>query len=190
MDTDLAPIDVALHWPFIRKHLQLDRRPAARRALEALAVQQLAADGHAVRFGTKFWLAAGMTPGEAGRTTTALRELEDQRVVARYQGRGRLGDSWTFVPSVRHWTAMPWIGSGRSVETAVASCSCRAVAPISCSRQPITSHDLGFCLWKRATTGQTARLRGSDHGFPLWNRATTGHQKGAIQASLSSPLMN
>jgi hypothetical protein len=130
MDTDLAPVDLALHWPFIRSHLLLERWPAAGRALDALAVQQLDALGNPVRFGTKFWRAAGLTDGQIGSTTDALLELERRRVVARYPGRGRLGHSWTFVPSIRHWRSMPWSGTGRSVEITVRGCACRGPCPV------------------------------------------------------------
>ena len=182
MDTDLAPIDVALHWPFIRSHLLLERWPAAGRALDALAVQQLDANGRAVQFGTRFWTEAGLTRGQIGATTQALVELERRRVVARYSGRGRRGHSWTFVPSIRHWVAMPWSGRGRNVDDAVRSCACRAPRPVvavipgqpvALSRAsavfrlssadhlqrpglfPVEERDYGA---RRATTGQRPRI--------------------------------
>ncbi len=130
MDTDLAPIDIALHWPFIRRHLLIGRRPSAARALDALATRQLDAGGNPVSFGTRFWRGAGLTPGQIGATTDALLELERRAVVARYPGRGRLGHSWTFVSSVRHWSGMTVPGTGRAVTVAVSGCACRGPRPV------------------------------------------------------------
>jgi hypothetical protein len=126
MDTDLAPIDIALHWPRIRRHLLLHRWPSAARALDALATSQLDVGGNPVQFGTKFWTELGLTPGQIGATTKALLELERRRVVSRQFGRGCIGHSWTLLPSVSHWRGMTVPGTGRGVEEAVRACDCRA----------------------------------------------------------------
>jgi hypothetical protein len=127
MDTDLAPIDVANHWPFIRSNLHLERWPAAAVALDQLAYWQVDAGGQPVRFGTKFWTEhVGVTAGEAGRIRMVLLELERRRVVARYPGAGRRGNSWTFLTSIESWRSMPWGGTGRNVAVVVRGCLCRA----------------------------------------------------------------
>ncbi len=125
---DLDPTTVANHWPFIRRHLDLERWPSADLALGALAVRQVECGGQSVTFGTWFWKAAGLTRGETGRITMTLLELERRGVVIRYRGRGSRPHAWSFAPSMRHWS-MPWVGSGRNVHAVIRGCICRAARP-------------------------------------------------------------
>jgi len=130
METSLAPVDVANHWPYLREQLLLERWPSARVALDAVAVRQAEGGGSPATFGSRFWLDSGMTKGQASRVTQTLVELERRRVLSRHRGAGRRPHAWSFVPSVRHWVAMPWVYSGRDAERAISLCACTAACPV------------------------------------------------------------
>jgi hypothetical protein len=127
MSTSLVPIDVALHWPFFRACLLLDRWPAADRALEELAIQQADNEGEPIAFGSSYWRGMGLTAGEAGRMRTVLNELATRGVlVKRTAEGGPVAHAWSFRPTVCRWRPMPWARPARDVERIVGSCSCRA----------------------------------------------------------------
>ncbi|MGA2835486.1 MAG: hypothetical protein ABSF84_02705 [Acidimicrobiales bacterium] len=129
MDTYLDPIDIALHWPFLRTQLLFERRPAYVRALDVLAGLQADSGGQPVRIGTRRWREAGLTGGEIGRSTTALRDLQELGVVHRDKGSGARAHSWTFQPTVRNWRSMPWVSSGRDAHRVIEGCIYRAACP-------------------------------------------------------------
>ena len=128
MDTSLAPIDVAAHWPFIRRNLDLTGQRSMQRALGLLAVLQLEARGEPTQVGLARARSAGLTAGEAGRLRVVLRELERRGVAMRFPGPDRRGHAWSFRPEIGRWAAMPWIGSREGVARAVLACSCRAAS--------------------------------------------------------------
>ncbi|HUC37016.1 MAG TPA: hypothetical protein VMR97_07830 [Acidimicrobiales bacterium] len=115
-------LDVANHWPFIRRHLQLHRRQKRfEKVLWALALRQAASNGDLVSMSEKQLLAHAMTGGEAGRARMVLRALEERGVVKSVRaGRGKL---WTFQGDIGHWR-LPWWHSRREVARAVSSCVC------------------------------------------------------------------
>src|SRR6185437_1502379 len=124
MDTDLAPIDVAQHWPFLERHL-VRLPPAVRRALWLVAEAQVDTDGEACSVRSRL-LEAGGTAGEAGRVSVVLTELEERDVVVRYRGRGRRPHLWSFRPNIYRWRGFVWESSAKDVEEAVSQCFCRA----------------------------------------------------------------
>ena len=125
MDTSLAPIDVAEHWPFIDR--QLFRFPkSARRALAALAWSQIHADGQPCSI-RQALLASGVTAGEAGRSAMVLRQLEGQGILWRYPGAGRRPHHWSLRPDLSRWRGVHWSISGREVERVISGCWCRAI---------------------------------------------------------------
>lgn len=131
MDTtpDLTPLDVAQHWPFLRRHLTLDRHRSMLRALDTLASAQVQADGEPVELGQRrIRETAGLTNGEAGRVRMALAELESRRVAWHYPGAGSRASAWAFRSDLSHWRAMPWRWSGGAVEEAIRLCICRAAS--------------------------------------------------------------
>jgi hypothetical protein len=140
MDTELAPIDVAMHWPYVRRNLHLERAEPIRRALGILSDLQCDAGGQPVRLGRKVIVTHGArlmpeiiwTPGVAGAVYNALVDLERRNVVKRWRGRGgREADAWSLHGDLGHWRSMPWGTAGKTVGTAVRGCICstfRAVA--------------------------------------------------------------
>ncbi|MHB1519302.1 MAG: hypothetical protein ACYCVN_12440 [Acidimicrobiales bacterium] len=125
MEPNLDPIDVALHWPFIRRHLRFDRHRSFERVLWALACEQALVGGQPVRFGTSYWRRQwALTPGEATSAARALRDLEARRVVAGFSGFGNQGNAWTFTTSLGNWSPLPWTGSRKTVERAIRRCGC------------------------------------------------------------------
>lgn len=134
MTERLAPIDIARHFPFVARHLDLDRWPAAERILWTLAVRQVCAGGAPVQLGAKSLGAGGMTAGEAGRARTVLAELERRAVVGRLRGRGRRPDAWTFAAEPMHWRPMPWRWSAPAVQEAICGCVCRAAIAVAARR--------------------------------------------------------
>jgi hypothetical protein len=130
MDTDLSPIDVATHWPFLLRHLPLERWETGRRALDMLSQLQVDTGGDPVAMGRTRIAGSDLTPGEAGAVWRSLVELEERGVVARFRGRGRRPDAWTFRPDIAHWRT-PWRYSGREVERAIDGCICRAECAVA-----------------------------------------------------------
>ena len=123
----LTPADVATHWPYVRSHLLIDRRPSMDRTLRLLAEGQAWHDGEPVAMSRTRLRALGLTPGEAGRVWATLEELERLGVVWRYRGGGgRRPDLWSLAPHLANRWRMPWRWSGREVEIVIASCTCRA----------------------------------------------------------------
>jgi len=121
----LLPLDVAEHWPFIDR--QLFRLPkAARRALAALAWQQVHADGQPCSI-RQALLDSGVTAGEAGHTSMVLRQLEGQGILWRFPGSGRRPHHWSIRPELSRWRHVSWETSGRDVEALIGACWCRAV---------------------------------------------------------------
>jgi len=131
MTDSLAPIDIASHWPFVERSLGLDRWTVAKRILAALAMRQVRTDGAPVQLGRSSLVEGGMTPGEAGRASVVLAELERRRVVVRYPGRGRRAHAWSFGPEPMHWRPMPWRWSARAVQEAITGCVCRAGSAVA-----------------------------------------------------------
>lgn len=131
MAPDLEPIDVARHWPFLRRHLHLERNIKTADVLSLVARLQVTAEGAPVELGAKR-LAALLeaTAGEAGRLRVVLASLEERRVLYRQRARGSHPDAWSFFPDVAKWRRMPWRWSGREVEQAIGSCICRAGSAI------------------------------------------------------------
>jgi hypothetical protein len=122
----LTSIDVANHWPFIRRHLLIDRSRSLSRGLELLASGQAAAAGDPVPMGATRLRTVGLTPGEAGNVWRNLDRARRAGVVSRYAGTGARPSLWYFVPSLDRWR-LPWRWSGREVEAAIAGCVlCRA----------------------------------------------------------------
>ncbi len=134
MDTTLSPIHVANHWPFVDRHLSLERWETGRLALETVAQLQNDAGGEYVALGRKR-LAETMTPGQAGAIWRALVELEDRGVLARRRGSGRRADSWGFRPELSQWRGIPWRYSGREVERVLCGCISRASCAVA-ARNP------------------------------------------------------
>lgn len=122
----ISAFAVASHWPYVRSHLLLDRRPAASRALELLAHQVADNGGDPVPMSRRRLHVLGLTPGEAGNAWAALSELEEAGVLARYRGSGRRPDLWTFVGAIAERWRVPWRWGGREVEIVVGHCICRA----------------------------------------------------------------
>jgi hypothetical protein len=128
MDTALAPIDVAQHLPFIDRYL-VQPAPAIRRALWLVAEGQVETDGEPCPVRAR-GLAEGATPGEAGRTSVVLNELEERGVLVRYRGRGRRPHLWSFRPGIERWQGFHWGGSAGDVAEAIGGCFCRAVGDL------------------------------------------------------------
>jgi len=134
MDTTLNPIHVANHWPFVDRHLSLERWDTGRQALETVAQLQNDAGGEYVALGRKR-LGETMTPGQAGAIWRALVELEERGVLARRRGAGRRPDAWGFRPELSQWRGMPWRYSGRAVERVLCGCISRASCAVA-ARNP------------------------------------------------------
>jgi hypothetical protein len=124
MDTNLAPVDVAQHLPFVDRHL-IRTPPAVRRALWLVAQGQVENEGDPCPVRARA-LSAGDTPGEAGRTSVVLNELEERGVLVRYRGRGRRPHLWSFRPRLEYWQGFHWGEGPREVCEAVSGCFCRA----------------------------------------------------------------
>jgi hypothetical protein len=135
MDTTLAPIHVANHWPFVDRHLSLERWDTGRLALETVAQLQNDAGGEYVALGRSRLTASKLTPGQAGAIWRALVELEDRGVLARRRGAGRRPDAWGFRPELSQWRGMPWRYSGREVERVLCGCISRASCAVA-ARNP------------------------------------------------------
>lgn len=135
MDTDLAPIDVATHWPFLERMLLLERWESGRRAGAMLAQLQVDSGGDPVSMGRTRIAGSDLTAGEAGSVWRSLVELERRGVTARFRGRGRRPDAWTFRSDIAHWREMPWRFSGPGAEKAIDGCFCRAANAVA-ARNP------------------------------------------------------
>lgn len=135
MDTSLAPIHVANHWPFVAKQLHLERWETGRMALEVVAQLQNEHTGALAPLGRKRLTEGKLTPGQAGAIWRALSELEAMGVLVRCRGAGRRPDGWGFRGDVAHWRGMPWKHSGRTVENALGDCISRADCAVS-ARNP------------------------------------------------------
>ena len=132
MDPTLSPIDVVQHWPFVDRHLRLERKRGDRTALAYLARRQLEADGNPVLIGRKRLREDGVckTEGEAGAFMKILAELVRRRVIDRRTGRGSAPGTWSLRADIGHWDAMPWMHSGRGVLRAISGCNSRAQCAI------------------------------------------------------------
>lgn len=128
MDPALTPIDVAQHLPFVDRYL-IRPAPAVRRALWLVAEGQVETDGEPCPVRAR-GLGEGATPGEAGRTSVVLNELEERGVLVRYRGRGRRPHLWSFRPRIEHWQGFHWGGSAGDVSEAIGGCFCRAVGDL------------------------------------------------------------
>ncbi|HEV2369115.1 MAG TPA: hypothetical protein VGR90_04530 [Acidimicrobiales bacterium] len=159
MDTSLAPIHVANHWPFVDRHLSLERWQTGRQALEFVAQLQNEAAGEYVRIGRKRLTESKLTAGQAGAIWRALTELEERGVVARLRGAGRRPDSWSLRPELTHWRGMPWKYSGREVERVLCGCISRASCAVA-ARTPGQSVAL-------PRVKKEFRIAPQDHLLPL-----------------------
>lgn len=124
MTDTLSPYDVAQHWPFLERHL-FRLPPAQRRALELVAVGQVAVDGEAVPVRARA-LAQGFTAGEAGRVGMVLADLERRGALWCYRGRGRRPHLWSLRPELGKWRGFEWGAAIDSVAEAIGGCFCRA----------------------------------------------------------------
>lgn len=124
MDTSLAPVDIAQHLPFVDRYL-IRTPPAMRRALWLVAIGQVENEGDPCPVRARA-LAEGGTPGEAGRISVVLNELEERGVLVRYRGRGRRPHLWSFRPRLEYWQGFHWGEAPRDVCEAVSGCFCRA----------------------------------------------------------------
>lgn len=115
---------ILTHWPFVRAHLALDRRPAWLRLLDFMAEQQAKTlEPTAISAG---WLRRwGMTPGEAGRARTVAGELQRAAVLHRWRGAGPRPDVWALTARIERWR-VPWTTSARAVWLVIGTCECRA----------------------------------------------------------------
>lgn len=125
MDTNLTPIDVAQHLPFVDRYL-IRPAPVIRRALWLVAEGQVETDGEPCPVRAR-GLSEGASPGEAGRTSVVLNELEERGVLVRYRGRGSRPHLWSFRPRIEHWQGFHWGGAAGDVSEAIGGCFCRAV---------------------------------------------------------------
>lgn len=129
MDTDLAPIDVAQHWPFLFRHLV--RVPlAVERALREVSEAQVDTDGEAVSVRARFLKREYATAGEAGRMSVVLRELESRGVVYGRRGSGSRAHVWSFRPNIDRWRGFTWDAPVRDIDLAVTDCFCRAAGDL------------------------------------------------------------
>jgi len=126
MTDPLAPFDVAQHWPFLDRQL-VRTPPAVRRALRLLAEGQVESEGEACSIRQRVLAEPYASPGEAGRASVILRELEKRGVVVGYRGRGSRGHLWSFRPSLRAWDGFDWVSGAKASEDAIGDCFCRAV---------------------------------------------------------------
>lgn len=115
---------ILAHWPFVRAHLALGRRPAVGRVLDFVAEQQAKTlEPTAI---SAAWLRKwGASAGEAGRARTVARELAAAGVLHRWKGAGPRPDVWALVPRLERWR-LPWTTPARSVDLVIRSCDCRA----------------------------------------------------------------
>jgi len=124
METFPGPTLVLVHWPFVRRNLELSQSRAIGRALDLLARVQYDGEGEPAQLPRSRFVGAGFTPGEATAAGDALTELTHRRVVWRWRGSGRRADAWAIRGDVKQWRGMPWTRSARDVGTVVGACSC------------------------------------------------------------------
>jgi hypothetical protein len=138
MDTSLAPIDVAQHFPFLDRNL-IRTPPAVRRALWLVAVGQITTEGEPCPVRARFlsgdvehpdcpeWLPS---PGGAGRVSVVLNQLEERGVLVGYRGRGRRPHLWSFRPELQRWQGFHWEVPVGNLSEVVTGCFCRAASDL------------------------------------------------------------
>lgn len=142
----MTPTPVVVHWPYVRRHLELSRMRPAAQVLDLLAELQHDAGGEGVRLprsrltGHELPTGRKTSPGDAGAMYNALVALERRRVVNRARGSGRRADAWSIVGDLRHWQAMPWTLAARDVERAARACICVTFRPVAAR---IPGHSVG-----------------------------------------------
>ncbi len=115
---------ILAHWPFVRAHLDFDRRPAARRLLDFVAEQQ-AKTLEPTPISAAWLRQWGMTGGETGRARTVAKELASAGVLHRWTGAGQRPDVWAISGRLERWQ-VPWRSSARGVALVIGACVCRA----------------------------------------------------------------
>jgi len=131
MTTELDPIALAGHIPYVLRNLGLERRPVMAKTLLTLGRRQVESAGAPVRMSRGVLRGDGFTEGEGGRVYETLRELEKHGVVVRFKAASSRGHSWSLWGSIDDWHSMPWIWGGAVVARGIRGCILRAACPFS-----------------------------------------------------------
>ena len=167
----IETLDVVTHWPFVRSHLLIDKKPAVGRVLETLAERQFLAGGPVTMSGSAL-AKYRFSPGEAGHANDVLRWLMQRGVVGRYEGAGRRPALWHFSPALQRWR-LPWRWSSADVERSISLCSCRG-GPAAAARLPGSEN--------RLPRGDEIFYLAEDVHLHLYraSRASTGDDRAAV----------